>query len=88
MERLGLVNRVVDDAQLEAEVMILAKRLAAGPRLAYFHMKRDMKIAEEGTLIELLDSEANWQTRTGDTEDHKEAAIAFVERRTPQFKGK
>jgi 2-(1,2-epoxy-1,2-dihydrophenyl)acetyl-CoA isomerase len=88
MERLGLVSRVVEDTQLEAEVMTLARRLAAGPRLAYVHMKREMKIAEEGTLVELLDSEANGQTRTGETEDHKEAAMAFVERRTPKFKGK
>jgi 2-(1,2-epoxy-1,2-dihydrophenyl)acetyl-CoA isomerase len=88
IEKLGLVNRVVDDAKLESETMTLAKRIAAGPRLAYFHMKRDMKIAEEGSLVELLDAEAQWQTRTGETEDHKEASKAFVEKRTATFKGR
>ncbi len=87
MEKLGLVNRVVEDDKLEAETMAFAKKLAAGPRVAWWHVKQNMKVAEEGTLSEALDSEAARQIRTGETEDHKEAARAFVEKRAPVFKG-
>ena len=43
--------------------------------------------AEADTLSEALDSEAARMIRTGETEDHKEAARAFVEKRAPVFKG-
>lgn len=85
---LGLVNRVVADARLEEETMALASRLARGPRVAYRYMKRNMNAAESASLKEMLDLEAWNHTRTGMTEDHREAARAFVEKREPQFKGK
>ncbi len=87
IEKLGLANRIVEDANLEAETMAFAKELAAGPRVAWWHVKKNMKVAEEGTLSAALDSEANRMIRTGETEDHKEAARAFVEKRKPVFKG-
>ena len=85
---LGLVNRVVEDARLEEETMALASRLARGPRVAYRYMKRNMNAAESASLKEMLDLEAWNHTRTGMTEDHREAARAFVEKREPQFKGR
>lgn len=84
---LGLVNRVVADADLESETRALAERLARGPRVALRYMKRNMNAAESGTLGELLDLEAWHHSRTGDTEDHREAARAFVDKREPVFKG-
>ncbi len=86
--RLGLVNRVVADTDLEKETRALAGRLARGPRVAYRYMKRNMNAAESGTLGELLDLEAWHHSRTGVTEDHREAARAFVEKREPVFKGR
>jgi 2-(1,2-epoxy-1,2-dihydrophenyl)acetyl-CoA isomerase len=85
---LGLVNRVVPDAELEKETMALAARIAAGPRVALRYMKRNMNAAETGTLKELLDLEAWHHTRCGMTEDHREAARAFVDKREPVFKGR
>jgi len=85
---LGLVNRVVADARLEEETMALASRLARGPRVAYRYMKRNMNAAETASLKDMLDLEAWHHTRTGMTEDHREAARAFVEKREPQFKGR
>ena len=85
---LGLVNRVVADARLEEETMALASRLARGPRVAYRYMKRNMNAAESASLKEMLDLEAWHHARTGMTEDHREAARAFVEKREPQFKGR
>ena len=85
---LGLVNRVVPDARLEEETMALARKFANGPRVALRYMKRNMNAAESNTLAEHLDLEAWHHTRTGMTEDHKEAARAFVEKREPVFKGR
>jgi 2-(1,2-epoxy-1,2-dihydrophenyl)acetyl-CoA isomerase len=85
---LGLVNRVVPDSRLEEETLELAGRLARGPRIAYRYMKRNMNVAEHGTLKELLDLEAWHHTRCGMTEDHREATRAFVEKREPVFRGR
>ncbi len=84
---LGIVNKVVPDDQLEAETMALAEKMANGPRIALAYMKRNMNAAETGSLRDCLDLEAWHHTRTGMTEDHKEAAQAFVEKRAPVFKG-
>ena len=85
---LGLVNRVVPDARLEEETLALASRIAKGPRVALRYMKRNMNAAESGTLKDMLDLEAWHHTRTGMTEDHREAARAFVDKREPSFKGR
>lgn len=85
---LGLVNRVVPDDKLEDEALGLAGALAHGPRVALRYMKRNMNAAETQTLAQCLDLEALHHTRTGFTEDHKEAARAFVEKRQPVFKGR
>jgi 2-(1,2-epoxy-1,2-dihydrophenyl)acetyl-CoA isomerase len=85
---LGIVNRVVPDARLEDEALALAGRLARGPRVAYRYMKRNFNAAESGSLRDSLDLEAWHHTRCGMTEDHREAAKAFVEKREPVFKGR
>jgi 2-(1,2-epoxy-1,2-dihydrophenyl)acetyl-CoA isomerase len=85
---LGLVNRVVPDDRLEGETMALASQIASGPRVAHRYMKRNLNAAENGTLKELLDLEAWHHTRTGMTDDHREAARAFVEKRAPVFRGR
>jgi 2-(1,2-epoxy-1,2-dihydrophenyl)acetyl-CoA isomerase len=85
---LGLVNRVVPDVRLEDETMTLATRLARGPRVAFRYIKRNMNAAETGTLAQVLDLEAWHHTRTGQTEDHREATRAFVDKHEPTFRGR
>ena len=85
---LGVVNRVVPDAELVEATMTLAKRLARGPSIALGLMKQNFNAAENGTLSELLDLEAARQIQTARTQDHIEAARAFVEKRLPVFKGR
>lgn len=88
MAALGLANRVVPDAALREETMALARGLGNGPRVAWRYMKRNMKVAEEGTLADALDAEAIGMMRCQETEDHREALRAFLEKRPPAFKGR
>jgi len=88
LERLGLVTRVVPDTSLVSETMTLASRLANGPRVAHRYIKRNLQVAEAGSLSDVLDSEAYGMLRTRETADHAEAARAFVEKRAPQFTGR
>ena len=86
--RLGMVTAVVDDDALMADAMAMARRIADGPRVAFAYMKRNLHAAETEPLGTVLDMEALGQARTGTTEDHKEAARAFVEKRAPVFRGR
>jgi 2-(1,2-epoxy-1,2-dihydrophenyl)acetyl-CoA isomerase len=87
-ERLGILNGVFSADSLEPEVMAKAQRLASGPAVAYRYMKENLNRAVHGELGECLDMEAAHHLRTGQTEDHREAAKAFVEKREPAFKGR
>jgi 2-(1,2-epoxy-1,2-dihydrophenyl)acetyl-CoA isomerase len=51
-------------------------------------MKENLNRAVHGELGECLDMEAAHHIRTGQTEDHKEAAKAFVDKRPPEFRGR
>ena len=85
---LGIVNAVFDADRLTDEVFERARRLAAGPRVAYRYMKENLNRAVDGELMECLDMEAAHHLRSGQTQDHREAAAAFLEKRTPTFVGR
>jgi 2-(1,2-epoxy-1,2-dihydrophenyl)acetyl-CoA isomerase len=85
---MGLVNRVVPYEQLEAAAREFAQELLALPTVAVGYMKRNLNIGLRGTLADVLDSEAVGMMRAFETEDHKGAAKAFVEKRAPQFTGR
>jgi enoyl-CoA hydratase/carnithine racemase len=86
-ERLGLVNRVVPDAELEKEGFALAARLAAGPPIALRYMKDGLNRALSESLEACLDLEADRMVQSAGTEDYLEAVQAFQEKRAPRFKG-
>jgi 2-(1,2-epoxy-1,2-dihydrophenyl)acetyl-CoA isomerase len=86
--RLGLVNWVVPAAELEDQTMALARRLADGPRLALGLIKDNLNRALKATFADCLDAESANLARARETEDHKEAATAFAEKRKPVFKGR
>lgn len=86
--RLGVVNRAVPAADLAAEAAALARRLADLPTVAIGYMKKNLAVAEHGSLKDVLDVEAIHMVRTMATEDHKAASLAFVEKRPPVFRGR
>ena len=86
--KIGLVNKVVPDAELESEVATFARRLADGPPLAYRFIKANLNAAETRTAEEMVALEALHQVRVLRTDDAKEAISAFFEKRTPKFSGR
>lgn len=87
-ETLGIVNRIAPDEELLGETTAMARRLADGPRVALGYMKRNLHAAESEPLAVVLDMEAMHQMRAAQTEDHREATRAFVEKRRPIFTGR
>jgi enoyl-CoA hydratase/carnithine racemase len=85
--RIGLVNRVVADDQLAEETRSLAEQIADGPPIALRYMKENLNRAATANLKTCLDLEADRLVRCTQTEDHREAVRAFLEKRAPQFKG-
>ena len=86
--RLGLTNWVCEPDELESKTLEIASRLAAGPAVAYRYMKENLNRAMSGDVDECLDLEATHHIHTGMTQDHRDAARAFVEKREPVFKGR
>jgi 2-(1,2-epoxy-1,2-dihydrophenyl)acetyl-CoA isomerase len=85
--RIGLVSQVVTDDQLEMATAELAARLASGSPIIQRYMKQNLNAALEMTLPASLDLEATLNVLSAQTNDHKEAVKAFMERRDPQFTG-
>jgi 2-(1,2-epoxy-1,2-dihydrophenyl)acetyl-CoA isomerase len=86
--RLGLVNRVVPAAELADATRELAERLARGPTLAYGFAKAAVYESANLPFESLLDFEARNQKIASRSEDVKEGIRAFLERRTPDFRGR
>jgi 2-(1,2-epoxy-1,2-dihydrophenyl)acetyl-CoA isomerase len=87
-EKLGIVNWVFGADRFDEEVAALAQRLADGPTIAYRYMKENLNRAVNGELGECMDIEVTHHVHCATTEDHREAARAFVEKRPPVFKGR
>jgi 2-(1,2-epoxy-1,2-dihydrophenyl)acetyl-CoA isomerase len=86
--RMGLVNRVVPPERLMEEAMGLARRLASLPARAIALTKRLIGESATNDLHQQLEAEAFAQETAGMTADHYEGVVAFMEKRTPAFKGK
>ena len=85
---IGLVNWVFPAADLHAKTQEIAVRLASGPTKTLGMMKTSLVTAEQADLEASLEIEARHQILSGTTEDHREAAKAFVEKRKPNFVGR
>jgi len=85
--RLGIVNRVVADTELDAVTHQLAVALATGPVLALRNGKRLVNQSLSRSLSEQLVSEAENFGACAATEDFAEGVRAFLEKRSPRFAG-
>lgn len=87
-ERIGIVNRVVADDDLDGAVDELAARLAAGPPLAISLTKKLLNQSFDVSMAQAVEAESQAQISNTASEDGKEAIAAFREKRDPVFKGR
>lgn len=85
---MGLINKMVADDQVEQAAQMFALTLANGPRIALAHMKQNFNLAQSGSLSDCLDAEARSHVLCAVSDDHREAAAAFLQKRTPVFQGR
>ncbi|GII56970.1 enoyl-CoA hydratase [Planotetraspora thailandica] len=85
---IGLVTRVVPDADMPAAALELARRLAQGPTRAYAATRRALDFAAANTLSDTLELEADLQDACAATADHAAATKAFLNREKPSFEGR
>jgi 2-(1,2-epoxy-1,2-dihydrophenyl)acetyl-CoA isomerase len=87
-QEIGIVNRVVPAAQIDAFVDDWATRLAAGPPLALSMSKRLLNDSMEMSLAHAVDAEGVAQNLNFASKDTTEAMMAFVQKREPRFHGR
>jgi len=84
----GMVTAVVPAEEVLPRARDLARRLAAGPTVAYASVKESLRIAATAPLAEVLAAEDRLQTVCGATADHAAGLAAFLNRERPQFRGR
>ena len=87
-QRAGLVDQIVPDEQLQDDALKLARRLAAGPTIAFGETKRLFMKAGAAQLEAQLEDEALTLARVSATQDAQEGIAAMVEKRKPVFQGR
>jgi 2-(1,2-epoxy-1,2-dihydrophenyl)acetyl-CoA isomerase len=85
--RIGLVNRVVANADLDKTVAEIVQSIVTGPQLALRNIKRLVRDSLDRTLSEQLDAEAKSFGACTAEDDFVEGISAFVAKRAPKFGG-
>jgi 2-(1,2-epoxy-1,2-dihydrophenyl)acetyl-CoA isomerase len=84
----GLINRVIEDADWDAEVDDLVARLASGPTRSYAGSKRQLNAWAYGRLDDQLELEAAIQQEMAGSADFAEGVSAFLQKRPAAFTGR
>lgn len=87
-EQWGLIWKVVEDGALLNEALTIAQGLADGPPVSIGLIKSQIESAWNSSFASTLDDEASSQSRAFLTEDLREGAAAFVQKRPPRFVGR
>lgn len=87
-EAWGMIWRAVDDADLDAEALAIARQLAAGPTLGLGLTKQLIQDAAGRDLDAQLDAERDAQQQAGRSADYAEGVTAFLEKRQARFTGR
>lgn len=86
--QIGLVSRVVAADRLLPEARELAGRIAANPAKSLRLAKRLVREGQQQRLADILELSAAFQAMAHETQDHREAVDAFIDKRSPEFKGR
>jgi 2-(1,2-epoxy-1,2-dihydrophenyl)acetyl-CoA isomerase len=87
-DRIGLVNRILPEADLDAHVADVVARIAAGPPLALSMSKALLNNGAQTSMSQALEAEGQAQAVNFGTQDTSEAARAWGEKRQPEFEGR
>jgi 2-(1,2-epoxy-1,2-dihydrophenyl)acetyl-CoA isomerase len=87
-QQAGLADEIVEDADLQASALAMARQLAAGPTVAYGEIKRLFMRAGGFELQAMLEDEALTLARVAGTRDAREGILSKLERRKPVFEGR
>jgi len=84
----GMIWECVEDDCLQDDAMQIARRMAAGPRLAYLRMRKALERSGANSIEQQLDLEREFIGELGRTDDYLEGVAAFKEKRQPRFGGR
>lgn len=85
---IGLVSKVVAPEELRATALEMARKIASNPPIALRYMKEGLRRSVNGTMDQMGEYIGNSLAYLFTTEDHREGALSFVERRDPVFRGR
>ena len=86
--RLGLVSKIVPESQLLPEAQKLAKRITVNAPLAVRAAKIGLNLSKQGKRKELRNHLGSALNSLLASDDHKESALAFLEKRAPRYTGR
>lgn len=85
---IGLVTRVASSEDFAADAESFVRHVVGLPTVALGLMKENLRAAHDATLDEILDLEAENVVRSMETEDHQNAAAAFMKKESVTFRGR
>ena len=87
-EAWGLIWKAVPDEELVQATQAMALHFASAPTKGLAFTKQALHASPNNTLQQQLTLECGMMSELGRSEDYREGVAAFMEKRTPQFKGK